>query len=264
MPRLARIAIYPFKSLDPLFLDSARILASGAIENDRRFALRDESHTYVNGKRNALVHRLRTNFDPQSRLLKLTVDGTNESGSFDVENDREILEEWLSTYFDVPITIVEDTVGGFPDDLEAPGPTFISTATLETVASWYEGLSLDEARLRFRANLEIDGVEPFWEDRLYAAPGQVVRFSLGSALFEGTNPCARCVVPSRSPITGTGDTLFQKTFATKRKDQLPSWAEPSRFDHFYRLAVNTRPVTSSLPTTIHVGDELKIEGPLPL
>jgi uncharacterized protein YcbX len=260
MVTLARIAIYPVKSLDPVVLDRARVLPSGAIENDRRFALRDATGTFINGKREARVHRIRSCFDLSSQALELNVDGAGDRTRFDVNRDRAAIEAWFARYFDKPVSVVENPAGGFPDDTEAPGPTVISTATLETVASWYAGISLDEARLRFRANLEIGGVEPFWEDRLFAAAGTVVRFFVGGVSFEGTNPCARCVVPSRSSTTGIPEPLFQKTFGNRRQTLLPPWAEAGRFDHFYRLAVNTRPVPATLPGDIHVGDELKIEG----
>ena len=48
--------------------------------------------------------------------------------------------------------------GGFPDDRDAAGPTVISTESLVEVASWF-GLSLDEARNRFRMNLELSSDE---------------------------------------------------------------------------------------------------------
>src|SRR5262249_25513767 len=135
---------------------------------------------------------------------------------------------------------VEDTEAGFPDDTEAPGPTVISTATLQAVASWFPGLDEQVMRLRFRANLEIGGVPAFWEDRLFAEVGSVVPFRVGDVLFEGINPCQRCVVPSRDPYTGGIFPHFQEIFARKRREFLPSWSTPSRFNHFYRLSCNTR------------------------
>jgi uncharacterized protein YcbX len=127
------------------------------------------------------------------------------------------------------------------------------------VARWFPGIALDETRDRFRANLEVDAAEPFWEDRLLAENLGVVRFEIGAAQLLGTNPCARCPVPTRNPYTGEAIHGFAKAFAQKRQATLPDWAPTSRFDHFYRLSVNTRPVRSQ-PATIRVGDELKILG----
>jgi uncharacterized protein YcbX len=127
---------------------------------------------------------------------------------------------------------------------------------LATVAQWFN-LSINEARLRFRANLEIDGVDAFWEDRLYAEPGRVVRFRIGSVELLGTNPCQRCAVPSRDPASGDAISGFAKTFAGRREQSLPRWAVAARFDHYYRLAVNTRPAVAG---QLHVGNEVTILG----
>jgi MOSC domain-containing protein len=169
------------------------------------------------------------------------------------------LADWFGRYFDTRVTVVENPDGGFPDDTESPGPTVISTATLAEVASWFPDLSVDEARARFRANLEIDGVEPFWEDRLVAEGLGAVRFEIGEVEFLGTNPCARCVVPSRDPRSGAPIREFAKAFARHRQAELPDWAPEGRFDHFYRLAVNTRRADGR-PATLRVGDEVRIVG----
>ena len=109
------------------------------------------------------------------------------------------------------------------------------------VSGWFAGLWLDEVRRRFRANLEIDGVEPFWEDRLVGPAGTEVPFRIGSVRWLGVKACQRCVVPTRSSLTAEVTREFQKTFSTERGRTLPAWATRERFDHFYRLAVNTRP-----------------------
>jgi len=69
-------------------------------------------------------------------------------------------------------------------------------------------MTTDQTRARFRANLEVDGVPPFWEDQLYGQRGTTVRFSIGDFLFDGVNPCQRCVVPARDPITGQDNQDF--------------------------------------------------------
>ncbi len=260
MPRLARIAIYPIKSLDPLVFETARVLPSGALEHDRRFAMADIAGRFVNGKRTEKVHTLHSTCDPAARTVTLGPRTGDERRLFHLDNDRDSLEEWLSGYFDQKISLVENELTGLPDDADAPGPTIISTATLETVASWFDDMTLDEARLRFRANLEIDGVEPFWEERLYGPAGEVVRFTIGSVAFEGTNPCARCIVPMREAHSGVLNPDLKKIFMDRRPATLPPWADRSRFDHFYRLAVNTRPPAGFAGGQLRLGDEVRIEG----
>lgn len=136
----------------------------------------------------------------------------------------------------------------------------ISTATLTEVASWFKPLNAAQLRLRIRANLEIGGVPPFWEDRLYGEKGSLVRFRIGDCVLGGNNPCQRCVVPPRDPFTGAGYPEFAKIFAQKREETLPAWAEKSRFNHFYRLAVNTKVPEDQAGKIIRVGDEVEVLG----
>lgn len=255
MARLSRIQIFPLKSFDPVVVERVSVLPSGALENDRRWALFDEQGQFVNGKRTARVHPLRTQFDLNQGTV--TFDTQGERQSFALNEDRARLEHWLSQQLGLTVHIREDVAHGFPDDSQAPGPTVIGAATLSDVASWYEGLEVDEVRLRFRANLEIDGEPPFWEDRLYGDEGTTVRFRIGAVEFEGTNPCQRCIVPTRSPVTGARYPEFARIFEARRREEFPAWAPPGRFDHFYRLAVNTRPATEK-GGTLCVGDHVEI------
>ncbi|MEK6260706.1 MAG: MOSC domain-containing protein, partial [Planctomycetota bacterium] len=93
----------------------------------------------------------------------------------------------------------------------------------------------------------VEGVEPFWEDRLFRADSThpLQPFRIGSVMFEGTNPCQRCVVPSRDPSTSEVWPEFARRFAELREQHLPLWATRERFNHFYRLTTNTRGVGSS-------------------
>ncbi len=259
MATLARINIHPVKSFDAQSVSEAVLLPNGALQHDRRYALRDADGQFVNGKRAPAVHRLRSTFDPATKLLTLRIADAALSRVFHIDDQRALLARWLSDYFEIPLEVVEDATGGFPDDTDFPGPTVISTATLAEVARWFEGVTIDSARGRFRANLEIDGVESFWEDRLVSEEGRAVRFRIGSAELLGTNPCQRCPVPSRDPLTGETIAAFARRFAERRAESLPSWAPRSRYDHFYRLAVNTRAV-SAQPRTLRVGDEVTILG----
>ncbi len=235
------------------------LLPSGALEHDRRFALVDRAGEFINAKRTPAVHLLRTAFDPTTNRLTLRIENSHETAVFDVAAERREVGAWLADFFGMPVEVVEDRLRGFPDDPQSPGPTVIGAATLAEVASWFPGLTTAEARARFRANLEIDGVEAFWEDRFVAEDGRVVRFQIGDAQLLGTNPCQRCTVPTRNPRTGESTREFSKIFARRRESALPSWAPAGRFDHFYRLAVNTRPAVAERQV-LRVGDEVRILG----
>ena len=274
MVRVSRIVIFPFKSFDGVEVDQVRVLPAGGLEHDRRFVLITADGRVVNGKRTDRVHQLVIVYDRRTRSVDLSRrDRPTDPVKFHLDGDREELELWLSEYFETPVAIVENADSGFPDDTVAFGPTFITTETLRTVASWFAEMTLDEARRRFRANIELEGEEvgeigssatsngsnaPFWEDRFFATSAEVVRFRVGTVCFEGTNPCARCVVPMRDSISGKFNAEFRAIFKRQREATLPAWANRSRFDHFYRLAVNSRPVLPLTGTTIRTGDRVDI------
>jgi uncharacterized protein YcbX len=253
-PRLHRITIYPIKSLDGISLDVADVLPSGGLANDRRFALLDADGRVINGKRTAAVHRIRADFDLPNMLVRLHDTVRDKAVEFSLADSPTEIGRWMTDAIGIACAFAENANGGFPDDTAAPGPTLVSTATLRAVASWFPGLSLAETRRRFRANLEVDGVEPFWEDQLVGPAGSEVAFQIGELGWLGVNPCQRCVVPTRASDTGETNSAFQKHFATCRQESLPRWAPADRFDHFYRLAVNTRLAANLSGGRLRVGD----------
>jgi uncharacterized protein YcbX len=238
---------------------------------DRAWALYSADGRWVNGKRTPAIHLIRAAYTPEVSAVTLSVPGDRReipAMTFAFPGDPEGAAEWFSVYFEQPIQ-VRHARAGFPDDGLAAGPTIVSTASLEAVRRWFPEMDLDEARRRFRITLEIDGtgagdasnaptngvVPAFWEDRLFAAEDtRCVRFRIGEVAFEGSNPCARCPVPSRNSRTGAADAMFQRRFSELRQAELPSWAPVERFDHFYRLATNTRVPGTEQGKLLRVGD----------
>ncbi len=258
-PRLANIRLHPIKALDPVSVNEARIGPNGGLELDRVWALYSADGRWVNGKRTAAMHLIRAAYAPDLRSVTLTVPGDRRdipAMTFAFPGDTEGAVEWFSMYFEQSIQ-VRYTREGFPDDGLAAGPTIVSTASLEAVCEWFPGMTLEEARRRFRATLEIEDVPAFWEDQLFGeAETSVVRFKIGDVAFEGSNPCARCPVPSRESQTGVVNDGFQKRFAELRRAQLPPWAPADRFDHFYCLATNTRVPSTEHGKLLRRGDQL--------
>jgi uncharacterized protein YcbX len=330
-PRLANIRLHPIKSLDPVSVSEARIGPNGGLELDRAWALYSVDGRWVNGKRTAAMHLIRATYAPDLSSVTLSVPGDCRNipaMTFAFPDDTEGASEWFSMYFE-QVVVVRYAREGFPDDGLAPGPTIVSTASLRAVCEWFPGVTLEEARRRFRTTLEIDGAaasdgthaasgsplapvfgEPesktrdlrprglaedtgpisprnsplsevrseypgsggegghnngdrlpaFWEDRLFAeSQSSVVRFRIGEVAFEGSNPCARCPVPSRDSFTGiAADASFQKRFSELRRANLPSWSPADRFDHFYRLATNTRVPSTEQGKLLRVGDRVTL------
>jgi uncharacterized protein YcbX len=259
MAQLDAIFVHPIKSLDPAPVESACIVTNGALAWDRRYAILDEDGEYVNGKREQRIHRVRSTFDLDAGTVTLR-EQDGDPRTFHLDDDRAELESWLESVVGYPVDVVRDDEGGYPDDTDASGPTVISAATVERVASWYDDIPPTEMRRRLRPNLVVADGPAFWEDRLYADPDSVVPFEVGSVRLQGVNPCQRCVVPTRDPDTGDPTEGFQERFVQRRRETLPDWAGEAWFDHYFRLMVNTRVPRSEWNETLAVGDEVR--GPL--
>ncbi|OLE96600.1 MAG: hypothetical protein AUG75_18525 [Cyanobacteria bacterium 13_1_20CM_4_61_6] len=281
-PRVVNIRLHPIKSLDPVSVTEARIGPAGGLELDRAWALYSVDGRWVNGKRTPAMHLIRATYAPDLSSVTLAVPGDRRKipvRTFAFPGAAEDAAEWFSVYFEQQI-LVRYAREGFPDDTIAHGPTIISTGSLQSVCGWFPGLALEDARQRFRTTLEIDvdasanahnatvnksgtnghGALPaFWEDQLFGEDERsVVRFRIGEVNFEGSNPCARCPVPSRDPHTGAAIADFQKRFTELRRKNLPPWSPAARFDHFYRLATNTRVASTEAGKQLRVGDALML------
>jgi len=256
-PFVARIHLYPIKAFDAVAVESGIVLPSGALAGDRRWAFVDGKDRFVNGKRFPAIHPIRARIDPDASTAVF------DDLHFRLTGDATPLEDWVSERLATPVRLRENPTAGFPDDTDAPGPTLVATATLEAVAGWF-GLTLEETRARFRANIEIGGVPAFWEDAFY---GGTCRIGAAAAderprvALIMVNPCARCAVPSRDARTGEAIAGFQKRLAEQRRATLAPGVDLTPFDHFYRLAVNTRLAPGSIGGAIRVGDPIHIHAP---
>jgi uncharacterized protein YcbX len=254
MPTLCRITIYPIKALDGCDVDVVRVLPSGALENDRRWAIVDGQGRFVNGKRTPAVHPVRAVYDDRMTTVSFSVG--EQKNTFRLPEESAEFTRWLGEVLGLKCRLIENAGGGFPDDGNAPGPTVIGAASLAAVAGWFDGLDVAEIRRRIRANLEIDAAEPFWEDRLADDGSGRRRFLIGDVGYRGRTICKRCIVPTRDSRSGAGELGFARVFAERRARELPSWSPEEQFDHFYRLAINTAADWIPDGATLRVGNEL--------
>lgn len=266
-PHLAGIHLHPIKSLSGISVPESRIGPRGGLEGDRVWALFAADGGWINGKRTARIHRLRATYPADLGAVTLAVDGDDHNlapATFAFPGDRSGAAGWFSQYFNEPVT-VRYAAEGHPDDGERPGPLVISTATLEAVAGWFPVMDLSEARRRFRAPLEIGGVDAFWEDQLYdALESDPVAFRVGAVRLEGINPCPRCPVPGRDSQTGADLSGFQKRFTELRRTHYPAWArQPVRIRHYYHLGVNTRLEPTEFGKVVRVGDPVQSSRTVP-
>ncbi|UIO98797.1 MOSC N-terminal beta barrel domain-containing protein [Halobaculum sp. CBA1158] len=260
-----RVRVFPIKSLDGVDVDAATLAPGGGLAPDREFALLDADGDYVNGKNERRIHRVSAEFDLEARTVSLDAPHDADAprpAAFDLDDpdDREGIASWVGEFLGYDVRLVGERAGGYPDDTELAGPTVISRGTLREVASWFDGVSVDSMRRRLRANVELAGEEAFAEDRLVADPGERVRFRVGDADLLGVNPCQRCAVPSRDPDTGEEYEGFRTRFIARREETMPDWSGGGRFDHAFRLMVNTVVPDTSVGESLGVGDEVRIVG----
>jgi uncharacterized protein YcbX len=272
MAHLERLRLYPVKGLDGIDVDAARITDAGTLAGDREYAMCDPDAEAIetgsdmqtlayNGKQTDRIHDVRTGFDLETS--ELTVDpktGANRR-TFDLStaSGRTEASAWFGDFVGDPVDFRRHEPPTFVDRPDA-GPSVISTATLSEIASWFEGMTVEGARRRLRANVEVGGVPAFWEDRFVGrdAPAFVVGEGEDAVRFEGAEPCSRCVVPSRDPETGDPLPEFRERFIRRREATFPEWADRDAFDHLYTVMLISRVPEASRERPISVGDEVMV------
>jgi hypothetical protein len=259
-PRLTGITIFPIKSLDGIDLQKSIITKGGCLLHDRQYAILDEKGNFVNGKSNAMVHSLRSNMDFENKIISFRPMQETNWRFFHLQKEKTELEAYLSDYFDKKVFFEEDLTGRFMDIPDIAGVTILSTSTLKEVSTWFPNMSLDETRRRFRATLEIDGVDAFWEDHLFSYEGRGIEFTVGDVTMIGMSPRARCVVPTRDAVTGVVTHAFPKSFSKHRASTLPSWSTLEEYGHHYYLTVNCYIPATEIGKWISSGDKVRIVG----
>lgn len=297
MSHVARITIFPVKSLDGLEVESAAVLPVGALEHDRRWRLVDADGRVVNAKRVPGLAAIRSTVDPVAGMIHLTVDpaavaagsaprrGPPGPASFPLVPGPDGPCDWFAAAVGIPVLLQERVEGGFPDDRDAAGPTVVATATLGVVASWF-GLDLDECRRRFRVNLEVDGWEAFAEDAIASPawpdhgaigvtlgprdategfaewpPPEPQEFEVDGVVLRATGVCRRCPVPTRNSRTGIATPRFQDVYESRRRQTLRSDVDVGHWNGLYRLAVNT--ALAGRPGRVRVGGSVSIRAGRP-
>ena len=250
MAHVESIWIYPVKGLDAMEREAVEITDAGTLRGDRAYAMVDAAGETLNGKQIDTIHEISARFDPETDTLTLAT-GENDEREFGLATERDAIGEWFSDFVGEPIDFRRREAPAFVDR-PTLGPSVISTGTLEEVASWFDGMTVEGARRRLRPNVEVGGVPPFWEDRFLGDDPS--GFEVGGSRLEGTKACARCVVPSRDPDTGEPIEKFRRRFVERRRETLPEWVDEDAFEHLYTVMVITSIPEADRGETLRVGD----------
>jgi uncharacterized protein YcbX len=257
MAHIAGLRVYPVKGLDGEAVERAALRPGGTLAGDRAFALVDGAGDPVNAKDFPELHGFATDHDPGSETLAVTgPDGDRRE--FDLETEADAAGDWFAAHLGADLSLARDDRGAGFVDRPSMGPSVVSTATLEAVASWFDDLDVESVRRRLRANVEVGGVPAFWEDRFVG--GDAPAFEAGGVRFEGVTPCNRCVVPSRDPDTGEPVEEFRQTFLEGRERTFPEWADWDAFDHYYAVMILAQAPDLDGDEVLAVGDDVTVHG----
>jgi len=247
--KVETLRVFPIKGLEGVDVAEAEVLEGGTLVRDREFAVFDSDGEVVNGKRTPLVHRPGLRLEDGAPVVSFP-----DGEEVNVADERERAESLLSDFFDVDATVRRDGSLGYVDR-RGMGPSVVSTATLREFASWFD-VTVESARRRLRANVEVSGVPAFWEDRFVGE--DTPSFEAGGVRFDGVTPCGRCVVPSRDPDTGEEKEDFRRTFIENRRETFPEWADEDAFDYHYTLMLIARVPEEERGGKVRVGDEVRV------
>jgi len=95
MHRLSHIFVFPIKSLDGVSVNHTTVLQGGSLAHDREFVIIDRDSKWVNGKRTAKIHQIRSQFNLNARVVTLSIQGNNPV-SFHLDHARPAIAAWLS------------------------------------------------------------------------------------------------------------------------------------------------------------------------
>lgn len=213
--RIASLYQYPVKGLSPASLDFADLETDGYFPGDRRFALEngpsgfDASEPEHQPKvkflmlmKNGALAGLKTRYDEQSGVLTITLpDRRVVEGDLQSPVDRWNFEQFFTSYLGEeirgPVRLLEAPEGfRFTDSKSG----FVSLINLASVAEIEKAQGAAVDPLRFRANIYIDGAEP-WDEASWLGR----RLSVGGAVLSVLKMTDRCAATGVEPGTGRRD-----------------------------------------------------------
>lgn len=262
-PVISRIRIYPIKSLDPVELPEAEV-GVHSLRFDREFAMLTRDGRFMNGKKSGRVNELKSTYDLPNYGVTFSDRSGASARSFHLLNEKHEAENYLSDFFGEPISLVHNKQGKLMDIPTASSVTIVSEASLQSLQEEFSDRTLEDLRLRFRATIELAGVDPYWEENLVGEPGVGMRIKIGDVEMIGVSPRARCNVPPRDPHTGLTDKTFVKRMMKSRQATLPEKSHLPEYGTLYHLTINTYLPTTQQGKWLRVGDDVSILEPVRL
>ncbi|MGA8171891.1 MAG: MOSC domain-containing protein [Methylocystis sp.] len=213
--RVKSLYRYPVKGLSPEPIDRAVLVKDGYFPCDRLFALENgpsgfdpaaPAHQpkikFLMLMRNAALASLSTRFDERTRALAIErADGPGVRGDLATVEGRAAIETFLTQFLGEeirgPVRLLEAPHGfRFTDSKSG----FVSLLNLASVAAIAEAEGAPVDPLRFRANIYLEGLDPWAETDLVGRT-----LNLGGARLEILKMIDRCAATGVAPGVGRRD-----------------------------------------------------------
>lgn len=248
---LGQIRLFPIKSLDAVTVDEVAI-GCFSLAGDRAYAIVDDTGRVINGKRTGRVNQLRAEYG--AGTVTLGEREAWEPHTFELRQNNDALDAYLSDFFAMPAHLVHDDEGRL---LDIPRESSVTVIAAETLRSLSAAMGFPDLRERFRTNLELTDAPAFFEEQL-VGPDEAVGFSIGDVRCFGMSIRERCNVPPRDPGTGEIDRRFAKALITARDASVPAWSHVRELGSLYHLAINVFVPRSEQGKRIRVGDRIRV------
>lgn len=213
--RIASLHRYPVKGLSPQALPAADLVKDGYFPGDRLFALENgpsgfdplaPEHRpkikFLMLMRNARLASLETRYDDAAGVLTLRHEGREAArGDLRAPGGRAAIEAFLTQFLREeirgPVRLLEAPKGfRFTDSKSG----FVSLVNLASVAAIGAAAGRKIDRLRFRANIYLDGLEAWRESGLVGKS-----LTIGEARLDILEMTDRCAATGVEPGTGLRD-----------------------------------------------------------
>lgn len=261
--RVARVTVYPWEYFDGLPKDRVWVIPDGRLQDDSQFVLvNGGTREPITLEGSPKILTIRASFDMDLSIVTLRCGDATRTCVLTSSESRRLTERWLSAILGERVGLEEVLAAPPEGETSTGGPTIVSTATLEEVARWVDGTTVEQIRRRARANIELEGVDgeplpPFWEECLVGPPGEERSFRIADTLFHGLELVRRGRGFAQHPDTGVQNMRMLVKFRQQR-EQIPVWSPAERFDGTCWLGVRCRVDPSSRPSAFAVGDTLTV------
>jgi uncharacterized protein YcbX len=219
-PTIAALYRYPVKGLSPEALDRVTLEAGGTMPFDRAYAIENgpgrfdpenprhlPKITFLMLMRDERLATLSTSFDDATETLTVMRAGKQVArGQLTTPLGRKMIEQFFAAY-------LQTELRGPPKVVCAPGHSFSDVAmkclhvvNLATVCEVERVAGRPIDPLRFRANVYVDGLEP-WVERSWTGK----QISLGEVRGESVMDTVRCAATNVDPRTGARDMAIPET-----------------------------------------------------